>query len=473
MKIQSPTTAPVPQPASPSTPPAASKALPVESKNTVAARPAASDGFDGQAPSKGLPPALSGETTRARPATPAPTTPTLPTEGKISPKDIPAANWTMFVNLNADNNLEPDGKNDLNEMEAGIGQLAGKMNVIALVDGGTGKDSINGWTNGTRLMYVTPDPTNSKKVTSREIDVDPASDLGKMLAAGKGELDTGSPQVLRAALDYVQRNVKSEHFAVDLWDHGNGWRGVSYDDHPSSSLDMQELKQALSGLPKKVDILSADACLMATAEVADTAKAAGADWLVGSEEVEPGSGWNYTDLLSRASKLFEGGVTDVSAEKMSNAILESYAAGPSSNVTMSATNLAKLPALNSSLDSFSDALVKAGGLQDKSLRSAYQSALRFDDKDQMDVGDFARRVAQGTQNPALKTAAEQLLATLNQTTTHSAAKGAAGKYGAATGMTLYAPQGSVDRAYQQKGSDWLQSKWNDVLSTYSGTPRVS
>lgn len=459
MKIQSPTTAPVSPASTPSTTPAANKALPTERKNEVAARPAApSDVFEG---------------TRARPATPAPTPTTPSATGKISPKDIPAANWTMFVNLNADNNLEPDGKNDLNEMEAGIGKLAGKMNVIALVDGGSGKDAATGWTNGTRLMYVTPDPTNSNKVTSREIDVDPNSDLGKMLAAGKGELDTGSPQVLRAALDYVQRNVKSDHFAVDLWDHGNGWRGVSYDDHPSSSLDMQELKQALSGLPKKVDILSADACLMATAEVADTAKAAGADWLVGSEEVEPGSGWNYTDLLSRASKLFEGGATDVSAEKMSNAILESYAAGPSSNVTMSATNLAKLPALNAKLDAFSDALVKAGGLQDTALRSAYQSALRFDDADQMDMGDFAKRVAQGTQNPALKSAAEQLLATLGDTTTHSAAKGAASKYNAATGMTLYAPRGAVDRAYQQKGADWLQSKWNDVIATYSSKPRVS
>lgn len=469
MKIQSPTN-PTATPSTTSTSSqATSKAVPETRKNEAKQTTNASDIFD-QAHAQSAPATLSAERKSTKPTTPTPPTPT-PSAGKMSIKDIPAANWTCFVNLNADNSLESFGKLDLNEMEAGAGGLQGKMNVIALVDGGKAADA-NGWTNGTRLMYVTPDPTNSKKIVSREIDVDPSSDLGKLLTAGKGELDTGSPQVLKAALAYVQQNTKSDHYMVDLWDHGNDWRGISYDDHPSDNLDMQGLKQALSDLPQKIDILSADACLMSTVEVADTAKAAGAKYLVGSEEVEPGSGWDYKDFFNRASQLFAN-AKDVSADQMANAITSSYGAGPTDNVTMATTDLSKLDGLNASLDTFSDALLKAGGLQDKTLRSAYTGALRFDDADQMDVGDFAKRVAAGTQNTALKTAANQLIAALAQSSTETEAKGGAAKYGAAKGLTIYAPTGAVDSEYKQKGADWLKSRWNDVIATYSGSPRVA
>ncbi|MFL5344715.1 MAG: clostripain-related cysteine peptidase [Hyalangium sp.] len=468
MKVQtSPTTSTSSRPSAASTP--STKALPPSRGNQLATR-SPSDGFE----SKATPSAsaqLTGESRRTKPTpqpTPSPTP--APGTGPMSPKDIPAADWTVFVNLNADNNLESFGKDDLNEMEAGGGSIQGKLNMIALVDGGSGKDATNNWTNGTRLMYVTKDPNNSKKVVSREIQVDPNSDLGKLLAKGNGELDTGSPEVLRAALDYVQKNTQSKHYMVDLWDHGNDWRGVSYDDHPGSSIDMPELQKALTGLPQKIDILSADACLMATAEVADTAKAAGVDFLVGSEEVEPGTGWNYTELLGRMNKLFASG-TDVSAEQVAKAVQDSYAAGPMDNATMSVTDLSKLDGLNSKLNGFSDALVKAGGLQDKTVRAAYDKALRFDDADQMDLGDFAKRLAASTTNASLKTAANDLLAELAKTTTEKGAKGEA-KFNAATGLTVYAPRGSVDAQYKKTGSAWLDSHWNNVIKTYNSTRAV-
>lgn len=44
------------------------------------------------------------------------------------------------------------------------------------------------------------------------------------------------------------------------------------------------------------------------------------------------------------------------------------------------------------------------------------------------------------------------------------AKGA-GKFTASTGLTLYAPRGSVDADYKKTGSAWLNSRWNDVIKT--------
>jgi hypothetical protein len=457
-------------PAASSTP--STKALPPSRSNELAT-PRQADGFESPAsrsrqPSKNL---LAGELASQPLATPKPTpgpTP-APATGPISPKDIPAADWTVFVHLNADNNLEDFGKDDLNEMEAGGGSVAGKLNLIALVDGGKRKDA-DGWNTGARLMYVTRDPNNSSKITSREITVDPKSELGKLIAKGKGEIDSGSPEVLRAALDYVQRNTQSKHYMVDLWDHGNGWKGVSYDDNPHSSIDMPELQKALSGLPQKIDVVAADACLMATVEVADTAKALGADFLVGSEELEPGTGWDYKDLLGRMNKLFAG-KEPVTAEKMSQAIQESYIAGPRDNVTMSVTNLSKLDGLNGKLNDFSDALVKAGGLQNTTVRNAYDKALRMDDVDQMDLGDFAKRVSSSTKDANLKAAADLLVAELGKTTVEKGVKGGDAKYTAATGLTIYAPKGNVDAQYKQAGSAWLNSHWNNVIKTYSATPR--
>ncbi|WP_224240980.1 clostripain-related cysteine peptidase [Hyalangium gracile] len=456
-----------PRPATSSGP--SSKALPPSRGNELAPQRSV-DAFESSSRgTQSRPAMLTGEQPSRALATPQPTpgpTPAAAT-GPISPKDIPAAEWTVFVHLNADNNLESFGKDDMNEMEAGGGSIQGKLNLIALVDGGA--INSDGWNTGARLMYVGKDPENSRKIVSREIEIDPKSELGKMLAAGKGELDTGSPEVLRAALDYVQRNTESKHYMVDLWDHGNGWRGVSYDDNPSSSLDMHELQKALTGLPQKVDLLTADACLMATVEVAATAKAIGSDFLVGSEELEPGTGWDYKDLLGRMGKLFQGSGS-VSAEQMAKAIQESYAAGPRDNVTMSVTNLSKLDGLNSKLNDFSDALLQAGGLQNATLRSAYDKALRFDDADQMDLGDFARRISQGTKDAALKKAADALLSELAATTSEKGAKGDP-KFAAATGLSIYSPRGSVDSAYKKEGAAWLDSHWNNVIKTYSATPR--
>jgi hypothetical protein len=133
---------------------------------------------------------------------------------------------------------------------------------------------------------------------------------------------------------------------------------------------------------------------------------------------------------------------------------------------MSVTNLSKLDALNQKLNVFSDALLKAGGLRNKALRAAYDQSLRFDDKSQMDLGDFARRIAKSPQEATLKAAAEQLLKALAETTVEKGAKGGDSRYGAATGLSIYAPKGMVEREYQQAGSSWLSSRWNDVIATY-------
>src|SRR5688572_10886339 len=113
----------------------------------------------------------------------------------ISPSLIPRADWTFFTYVAADNDLAPFAAIDLQEM-ARIGSTPG-MNVLALVDA----------PGSTQLCYV-------EKGRTRRIDVDAHSALGQMLA--RGNVNTGDPALLRAALEYVQREIPSSKFFLNL-----------------------------------------------------------------------------------------------------------------------------------------------------------------------------------------------------------------------------------------------------------------
>lgn len=110
--------------------------------------------------------------------------------------------------------------------------------------------------------------------------------------------DSCSPETLSDFLTFCNASYPADHTMVILWDHGSGVKGYGYDSIFSSSFTLAELKDAFAaaytpntGKPP-IDILGFDACLMATAEVADTLDGF-AKYLVASEELEPGFGWDY------------------------------------------------------------------------------------------------------------------------------------------------------------------------------------
>lgn len=404
-------------------------------------------------------------------ASAAPTGAAAPARNAVRTQDIPRTPWNFFVYLNADNNLEADGRNDLNEMER-VGSLPGKMNVFALVDGAKGyAPSKDGWNEGTRLMWIQKDPANSQKIVSKEIAVDPKSDLGKLMAAGKGELNMGDPKVLNAALKYVQQNVPSEHLFVDMWDHGDSWHSASADD---SGTELQpfkgHLQQGLEGV--KVDVLGFDECLMGAKEIAQVAKGAGAQQLVGSEFLEPGAGWNYTDLLTRFDKLFSD--KNVSAQSLARATVDSYASGGKDNSHLAATDLSRMDAIETRTGALSDALIRAGGLSNKTIRTAYQQAQRDDsDQQQMDLGDFAKRLAANTTlTPEIRDAAKALVDEIALASYSKTGKGATQAAGT-TGLSTYAPLRRFDPDYVKTPSNpWVNSKWTDFIDDVGKTPGV-
>lgn len=113
--------------------------------------------------------------------------------------------------------------------------------------------------------------------------------------------DMGDSTTLEEFLDYSYKNYKAENYSLILWDHGGGpIYGYGLDEYnKSNSLTLLELANSLRNSPfklnNKLEFIGFDACLMATAEIAYKLSDY-ADYMIASQEVEPGNGWDYKFL---------------------------------------------------------------------------------------------------------------------------------------------------------------------------------
>jgi clostripain len=242
-----------------------------------------------------------------------------------------------MVYLDADNNLESAGINDINEMEM-VGSTT-DVNIVVQVDRipysvlaanneGYADDISNGnWTT-TRRYYITQD------FDSVQINSQLKSDLG--------ELNTGDPQTLADFANWAVTNYPAKKYLLVIWNHGGGFRSlnlakdIAWDDTSGGDkITMPELEYALSTINtqmgKKIDIVGMDACFMAMTEVAYQIKDY-ADILIASEESEPGDGWPYDTILGELV-----GNPLISSEQLAVDIVDKYIFSyPYGNVTQSA-----------------------------------------------------------------------------------------------------------------------------------------
>lgn len=197
--------------------------------------------------------------------------------------------WTILVYLNADNDLYRFGFLNMAQMEA-IGSTAG-MNIVVQFD-----PEPQGQPTTRYFVTKNPNPVNGK-ITSQVLEQLP-------------ETDMGNPKTLSEFLVWGVQKYPAKKYAVIVWNHGNGWQGVSYDDNPRSHLTMPELRagfetmnaaisqqrQVRSRAPQ-IDLVNFDACIMSALEVGYELKDV-AKYMVGSQFNEPGEGENYTLFLT-------------------------------------------------------------------------------------------------------------------------------------------------------------------------------
>ena len=115
-----------------------------------------------------------------------------------------------------------------------------------------------------------------------------------------GAASMTDPDTLADFIRWGGKNYPADRNVLILWDHGGGSvSGYGYDEKFSyaGSMDLAELDTALAAGGMTFDFIGFDACLMATAENA-LMLTRHADYLIASEETEPGIGWYYTGWLS-------------------------------------------------------------------------------------------------------------------------------------------------------------------------------
>lgn len=184
----------------------------------------------------------------------------------------------------------------------------------------------------------------------------------RIVAETAGNANMGLPETLASFLAFCDENYPAEHNALILWDHGGGplWGYGSDELYDSDSLLLDEMRTAMNASPfkggeegKKLDLIGFDACLMASMESMSIWQDY-ADYYVGSEELEPGDGWDYSFL-----KALEESSDTENLTKSIISKFESYYEGKKSanynpDLTLSCVDLSRIGNVNEKVNALAD-----------------------------------------------------------------------------------------------------------------------
>lgn len=401
--------------------------------------------------------------------------------------------WTVMVWMAGDNDLESFALGDIAELKK-IGSTD-DVDVVAQVD--TMRDDK---THRYHLHHGTG------------LDADVVANLG--------ETNTGDPRV---AIDFFTWGITkhpAERYLAVIWNHGSGIdetdvyrhaarrglrierhgveagvlprrlarvvasrrfrrslfdstvhaalesRAIAYDDTSRDFLDNAELKRVLVEVTRAthrtIDILGFDACLMNMIEVACQLRGT-ADHIVGSEEVEPGDGWPYDQVLATLAKTPRTTPADL-AKRIVDLYVKSY---PRDSVTLSALDLRHVDAVSRAVDTLAGALIKA--IKDAAeYRAAWRAITRaqhYDTKDFVDLVDLCAQLTALSKNRAVKDAARATAAAVTGSGFVIAEKHRGTGVARSHGITIYVPRGDASVAY--KKLDFARTtRWGSFVSSF-------
>lgn len=192
---------------------------------------------------------------------------------------------TLMVYL-CGTDLESRSKMATSDLQEMIGaQISDKMNVLVYTGG------CKQWQNNA--------------LSSRTNQIWQVKDDGIVcLEKDLGAYSMTDPDTLSYFIKWCAKKYPANRNALIFWDHGGGSvSGFGYDEKFASSggMSLAEIDDALTDGGVKFDFVGFDACLMATTENA-LMLTKHADYLIASEETEPGIGWYYTDWMTELSK---------------------------------------------------------------------------------------------------------------------------------------------------------------------------
>ena len=179
------------------------------------------------------------------------------------------------------------------------------------------------------------------------------------------DVSMGNPDTLTDYLTWGVQTYPADNMGLILWNHGNGAiYGVCFDEqHESDSLTLREIDGALMSaaqyMTEKWEFIGFDACLMGNIEAANIL-ANYAKYMYGSEELEPGAGWNYVEI----GNFLAENPTATGAE-LGTTVCDSFfkgcqEAGDYDCCTLAVTDLSKLNDVMSAFNTFAKDIYDEG-----------------------------------------------------------------------------------------------------------------
>ncbi|MBE6046321.1 MAG: peptidase C11 [Clostridiales bacterium] len=268
--------------------------------------------------------------------------------------------------------------------------------------------------------------------------------------AGNGAMT--DPATLRSFVAWTAKNFPANRNMLILWDHGGGSAsGFGYDQKNSypKSMSLERIDQALKNSKVKFDFIGFDACLMATTETA-LMLSDRADYLISSEETEPGKGWYYTNWLTALSNDTSMPTLDLGKMIVDDFTSESAKIRGNQQTTLSVVDLAELsqtvPEDINAFGTKAQSMIKNGDY--KTIATARSGAKEFAAStaiDQIDLVHFSERL--GT--PEAKELANTLLSAVKYNRT---SPNVANAYG----LSIYFP-------YKRVGAvDSMSATYNEI-----------
>ena len=371
--------------------------------------------------------------------------------GGVTPPISNLPEWTVMVYLDADNNLESAGIDDINEMEM-VGSST-DVNIVVQADRIPNYDiSNNNWTT-TRRYYITQ-------------DFDPIQ-INSQLISDLGELNMGTPQTLINFANWAVTNYPAKKYLLVIWNHGGGFRStelakdIAWDDTSGGDkITMSELKYALSVIStqagKNIDIVGMDACLMAMTEVAYQIKNY-ADILVASEENVPNDGWPYDSILSQLVSN-----PTMTPNQLATNIVDSYVFSytASDNVTKSAIDLSYMDTLATQLSNLALAIMSDTITPSVNYINASNSSQYYGDHDFIGLYDFCNKVLTYSNSVSVKNIALSIQQTLNSAVLRWGYNGWG--VNGSRGLSIYFPYTYYDTYYNN--TNFAQdTQWDEML----------
>ncbi|MBR6323265.1 MAG: peptidase C11 [Lachnospiraceae bacterium] len=285
------------------------------------------------------------------------------------------------------------------------------------------------------------------------------------LASDAGTGAMTDPKTLSDFIKVCAQNFPANRYELILWDHGGGSvSGYGYDEkqRTQDTMDLSEISKALKDGGVKFDMIGFDACLMATAETALMLDAYG-DYMVASEESEPGIGWYYTEWLRQLTQNPSIDTVTLGKKIADDFVTQCGKSCHGQATTLSVVALAEfaavVPAQLSSFATSTSNLVSTNYQTVSNARSRTHEFAASSKIDQIDLVHFAKNL--GTTEG--KNLANALLSAIKYNTTSSDVTNA-------YGISIYFPYrrtSYVDKAVKTYSAIGLDSAYSKCIQNFA------